>query len=134
MDNAILISSWSKDPKTKVGCIIVDKDNNQLSGGYNGFPRGVSDDYRLGSKQKLKIIVHAEANAIAAAARNGHILKNSIAYITLPPCSQCASLLIQAGIINVIHKIGHKPSKWEQEWLLANSILKESGVIVEEYY
>ena len=59
---AALVASWSKDPSTKVGCIITDDDHNQLAGGFNGFPRGVSDNERLHDREtKLKIVVHAEA-------------------------------------------------------------------------
>jgi dCMP deaminase len=106
---------------------------NQLSGGYNGFPRGVVDDVRLYERDiKLKIIVHAEANAIAAAARNGYSVKGATAFITHPPCVQCASLLIQAGITKVVYTEGTKPSKWEQEWLMAVSMLREAGVMVAE--
>ena len=124
-------ASWSKDPNKQVGCVIVDDDKNQLSGGYNGFPRGIKDDQRLDNRElKLKMIVHAEANAVAAAARNGHSIKGATAYITHPPCVPCASLLIQAGIKRVVHVRGSLPSKWEQEWLLATSLLQEAGVIV----
>src|ERR1700733_10470099 len=89
---AMEIASWSKDPRHKVGCVIVDDDRNQLSGGYNGFPRRVADDHRLedsthtvAESEKLLIMIHAEANAVAAAARNGHSIKGSIVYITRPP-------------------------------------------------
>lgn len=95
-------ATWSKDPRRKVGCVIVDKDYNILSGGFNGFPRGISDDLRLHDKEiKNRLIVHAEANAIAAAARNGHSVKGASAFISNFPCRPCAGLLIQAGIKNV---------------------------------
>ena len=58
-------ASWSKDPSTKVGAIIVDDDKRVISVGYNGFPKGVRDDERLDDRQeKYKIIVHAERNAL----------------------------------------------------------------------
>lgn len=130
---AALVASWSHDPSTKVGCIIADDDHNQLSGGYNGFPRNIADDHRLTDREtKLKLIVHAETNAVAAAARNGHALKGSTAYITLPPCAQCASLLIQAGVYRVLFLSGIKPSKWEADWILAQGILAEAGIEFEE--
>ena len=126
---AKLIAEWSKDPRTKVGCVIADKEHNQLSSGFNGFPRGIADDGRLLERDvKLRIIVHAEANAIAAAARNGHSLKGSVAFITLPPCSQCASLLIQAGISQVCFLKGQS-EHWEDNWKLAKSLLSEAGVM-----
>lgn len=133
LDVAILTASWSKDQNRKVGCVFTDTDNNQLSGGYNGFPRGIADDHRLHDREtKLPMVVHAEANAVAAAARNGHALKNSTAYITLPPCSQCAALLIQAGVHRVVFLSGVKPSKWESNWALAQGLLTEAGIEFEE--
>lgn len=133
LDAATLVASWSKDPSTRVGCVITDGDHNQLAGGFNGFPRGVADDHRLTDREtKLKLIVHAEANAVAAAARNGHALKGSVAYITLPPCAQCAALLIQAGVRRVVFLSGVKPSKWEADWILAQGLLAEAGIEFEE--
>ena len=66
---AKLIGSWSKDPSTQVGAVIVDNKNRIVSVGYNGFPRGVEDsEKRLCNRQeKYDIIVHAEVNAIAFA-------------------------------------------------------------------
>ena len=64
-------ASWSKDPSTKVGAIIVDDDKRVISVGYNGFPKGVRDDERLDDRQeKYKIIVHAERNALLFANSN----------------------------------------------------------------
>lgn len=127
------VASWSRDPRRKVGCIIVDSDNNQLSGGYNGFPRGIADDDRLNNRDlKNKIVVHAEANAIAGAARNGHSIKNATAYITHNPCTQCACLLIQAGIQRVVFEIQKGYSMdWTPDFELAVSLLKEAGVDLE---
>ncbi len=133
IDAATLLASWSKDPSTQVGCVITDDDHNQLSGGFNGFPRGISDDDRLHNREtKLKIVVHAEANAVSAAARNGHALKGSTAYVTLPPCAQCASLLIQAGVYRVVFCVGTKPSKWEADWVLAQGLFSEAVIEFEE--
>lgn len=131
---ALHISTWSKDPNKKVGCVIVDADHNQLSGGYNGFPRGVRDDLRLNEKvTKLMLIVHAEANAVAGAARNGHSLKGGAAYITAPPCTQCAALLIQAGIRRVIFPMGDPKSSWAGNVEMAKVLLNEAGVAFLEF-
>ena len=51
IDMAVLVSSWSKDPSTKVGCVIADSDHAQLSEGFNGFPRGIADDERLNQRE-----------------------------------------------------------------------------------
>lgn len=128
--NALLIESYSKDPRKKVGCIVVNSDHQQLSGGYNGFPRRILDTpERLNDKQlKLQIVVHAEANAIAAAAKNGHSLKYGTIYITHPPCSQCAALIIQSGIDAVKYLQGKPKSGWEENWKLALKILREARI------
>jgi len=51
MEMAVLVASWSKDPSTKVGCVIADSDHAQLSEGFNGFPRGIADDGRLQQRE-----------------------------------------------------------------------------------
>jgi len=137
LQRAFLTASWSKDPRHRVGCVVVDDQRNELSGGFNGFPRGVIDDGRLQDRDaKLKIIVHAEANAIAAAARNGHSLKGGILYCTLTPCPQCASLIIQSGIERVVIPL-EDPGKqhenrtyWIEAGRFAINLLQEAGVKV----
>ena len=93
------ISDWSKDPSTKVGCIVVGEDREIRSTGFNGFPRGIEDKIeRLEDReQKYPMICHAEENAIMHAARIGISLKGTMAYVTWPPCSRCTRSLIQAG-------------------------------------
>ncbi len=136
MQLAESVAQWSKDPRRKVGCLIVDADNNQLSGGYNGFPRGIADDERLNDREtKLKIVVHAEANAVAAAARNGHSVKGATAYVTHYVCSRCVCLLIQAGISRVVTSGQQGYSKeWEQDFALGLTLLVEDGVAITEFY
>ena len=67
------ISNWSKDPSTKVGCVVVGPDREIRSTGFNGFPRGIADtDERLSDRDlKYPLICHAEENAIMHAARIG---------------------------------------------------------------
>lgn len=122
-------ASWSKDPKRKVGCVIVDADRIVLAGGYNGFPRGVADtpERYADLETKLSMIVHAEANAIASAASKGHRLRGAAAYITRPPCAQCAALLIQAGISSIVFEHGVMASNWYASWA-AIRMLNEAGV------
>jgi dCMP deaminase len=131
LENARLIGRWSKDPSTKVGCVVVDPDKNQLSSGFNGLPRGVEDTpERLNNREvKYKIVCHAEANAIASAARNGHSLKGSILYTTCFPCAQCAALIIQAGIGEVVYTINRDyEARWADDVALAHQIFQEAGV------
>ena len=100
------VADWSKDPSTKVGCVIVDSEKRIISVGYNGFPRGVDDhEDRLNDRSvKYLMVQHAEANAItnAASINAGERLKGATAYVTHHPCSNCAGLLIQAGVNNIV--------------------------------
>ena len=99
LEMAKLVASWSKDPSTQVGAIAV-RNRTVIAQGYNGFPRGISDEpYRYEHKQlKYKMIVHAEMNLIYNAADNGVSLKDSTVYVVgLPACGECAKGLIQVG-------------------------------------
>lgn len=101
---AQLVASKSKDRSTKVGAIIVGPDNEVRSTGYNGYPRSVVDDVD-GTHDRAKRLmhtVHAEANAIVAAARVGTPTKDCRIYVTHWPCAECTKLIIQAGIREVI--------------------------------
>jgi dCMP deaminase len=127
---AIETGSWSKDEKHKIGCIIVNNDHIVLSGGFNGFPRGVEDDDRLLYKNrdiKNRLIVHAEANAIVSAARIGHSLMNGVLYCTQPPCSSCAGLIIQAGITKV-YFFSNTTLHWADSIKIAKQMFEEAGI------
>jgi len=102
LDMARLVSTWSKDPSTKVGSVIVNDMNQIISLGYNGLPRRIPDDPNILEQrfEKYKYIIHAETNAILTANSS---VKDCIVY-TFPflPCNNCASMLIQAGIKRVV--------------------------------
>lgn len=103
MNVAHTVAQKSKDPSTKVGCIIVGPDNEPRSFGWNGMSRGVFDlPERLERPEKYSWIIHAERNAIANAARVGIPLKGCKMYTTHMCCLNCADDVIQAGIIEVI--------------------------------
>jgi dCMP deaminase len=126
------VQSWSKDPSTKCGCVLV-HDRRIISTGYNGLPASLSDslDRYQNREFKLATIIHAEKNAIFNAAKNGSLTEGTTAYVTWPPCSQCASALIQAGVSKVVcpdPKTG--PERWVSNFLLANDLLYEAGVKV----
>ena len=125
------ISNWSKDPSTKVGCVVVGPDREIRSTGFNGLPRGIEDnDERLNNREiKYPMICHAEENAIMHAARIGISLKDCAAYVTWPPCTRCARSLIQAGIITVIYpKDTEIPDRWVSDFELSINMLKEAGI------
>ncbi|MCR5797954.1 deoxycytidylate deaminase [Eubacterium xylanophilum] len=107
MGIALLSAQRSKDPHTQVGACIVDSDNRILSVGYNGMPRGCSDDeYPWGNtgeelQTKYLYVCHAELNSLLN--YSGTDLKGASIYTTLFPCNECTKALIQAGIKNVIY-------------------------------
>ena len=94
-------ASWSKDPSTKVGCVIVRPDMTVAGLGFNGFPRGMCDHDELYQDRETKYsrTIHAEVNAVLNS--NGP-LDDCIAYVTAPPCTACALVLIQSGIARVV--------------------------------
>ena len=104
---AKLAGMRSKDPNTQVGACIVSEDNKILSMGYNGFPRGCSDDEfpwaREGEMLDTKYVytVHSELNAILNF--RGGSLEGAKLYVSLFPCNECAKAIIQSGIRTVIY-------------------------------
>lgn len=124
------VRTWSKDPGTKVGCVLV-QDRRMIATGYNGFPSTLSDSLELyeNREYKLAVTVHAEKNAILNAAKNGAKTEGATAYVTFPPCSQCAASLIQAGITQVVcPNPANAPERWRASFKLANEMLYNSGV------
>lgn len=129
------ISLWSKDPSTKVGTIFVDKDKNILSTGFNGFPRKVDDDpdRYYDRKVKYKMVVHAEANAVAAAARNGHSLKGAICFTTAFPCSTCSGIVINAGATQIyyLEKTSYE-ERWKEDLDISRLMLDEAEISYQQ--
>jgi len=124
------VRTWSKDPGTKVGCVLV-SDRRLIASGYNGFPSTLSDSLTLYEDRdyKLAVTVHAEANAIMNAAKNGAKTQSCTAYVTFPPCSQCAASLIQAGVERVVCPDPETaPERWRASFKLGNEMLYNSGV------
>lgn len=131
LDLANHLSTWSKDPSTKVGCVVVGEDREIRTTGFNGFPRGIKDDKRLLSREeKYPIIVHAEENAVAQAARIGSRLLGCTAYTTFPPCSKCARLFIQAGLAECVWPDQEIPERWKEDMDRARNLMQESGMVL----
>lgn len=93
------ISLKSKDPRTKVGAVLVDDKHRLVSVGYNGFPRGVIDSPNVyeDKERKWLRVIHAETNALLFAKSQGHTM-----YCTHPPCAQCMAMMIQSGVHEVV--------------------------------
>jgi dCMP deaminase len=107
MGIALLSAKRSKDPNTQVGACIVNMHNKIVGIGYNGFPIGCSDDELPWERKadsindtKYPYVVHAEANAILNSTKDLH---GARIYVDLFPCNECAKLIIQAGIKEVLY-------------------------------
>jgi len=130
---AEIVASRSKDPNTKVGCVVVSYDNTILSTGYNGLPRCVRDlPERMERPAKYLWTAHAEENAVAQAARKGISLNGSTAYVTHSPCCRCARALIQAGIVHIVVAPG-QTSMPQEEFDVAAQMFAEAGIEVVQW-
>ena len=105
MGVAMLAARRSKDPNTQEGACIVSHQNIIITTGYNGMPKGCSDDEfpweREGEQTKYPNVVHAELNAILNA--SGRDLRGSRLYVALFPCNECAKAIIQSGVKEVVY-------------------------------
>jgi dCMP deaminase len=125
---------FSKDPHTKVGAILLDSEFSRiLSTGINGFPRNMNDNMksRWERPTKYKYVAHAEMNAICNAAKSGVSLDNSIAIVTLFPCSNCAKALIQAGIKKIYvpeNCMKCNIEEWEDDFKVSREMLNEVNI------
>ena len=126
------ISTWSKDPSSRVGSVIVRPDRTICSVGFNGFPRGVKDyqDTIANRDTKLLCTIHAELNAILSS-------KESLAGYSLfvwpfQPCSNCAAAIIQSGITEVYCPYNDHLAyeRWKESFKAALQMFDEAGVRV----
>jgi dCMP deaminase len=100
LDMARLVGSWSKDPRTKVGCVIVRPDHTVASVGFNGLASGMADESMLADRAvKHACVIHAEENALLFARES---VKGYTAYVSLQPCARCATKLKHLGIARVV--------------------------------
>ena len=108
MSTAFLSSMRSKDPVTQVGAVIVNKAKRIVGIGYNGFPRGCPDEELPWGKtdadplaNKYMYVCHAEMNAIMN--KNAADVEGCSIYVALFPCNECAKIIIQAGISEIVY-------------------------------
>lgn len=136
---AELVASWSKDPSTKCGAVITDNQHRIVATGYNGLAQGVPDDDGVWNTrdEKYEHVIHAEINAILFSQRN---LRNTSLYTwPIPPCSRCASAIIQAGVLRVVAPLqsGEVSERWgdsvrRAEWMYRNSGLQYVWLSAED--
>lgn len=136
------IKRKSKDPSTQVGCVIAGVEHEFISAGFNGFARGVKDNpsevpERYERSKKLLYTVHAEENAILAAAKKGTALDGSVLYIDWYPCAHCMDSIIQVGIKEVVINRSSESynnaallERWKDHIEISKTKANEAGVVI----
>lgn len=128
------VNSWSKDPDSQVGVVLVSPDRREIATGYNGLPAGLDDETVLATLSKSlvykdlqsegsikrHISIHAEANAVVNCHRRP---EGWTMYSTRFPCSQCAALLAQAGVTRLVCPPPEPNSRWYLSQLVAHELL-----------
>jgi dCMP deaminase len=106
---AQIVAQQSHCVRKKVGALLVSSEgNNILSYAYNGAPSGFDNCCEDHDGLTKSTTIHAELNAIAKAAKLGHSTKDSILFVTLSPCVNCAVLLLQSGISEIYYSEAYK--------------------------
>lgn len=132
------IAAWSEDRDFQVGCVIVGPEGHEVrSTGYNGFPRGVSDEddarFDRASGEKFYWIEHAERNAIYNAARSGASLAGCTLYVNRFPCADCGRAIIQSGISQIIAPpIPQADGALDYSFKVSQQMLREAGIDIVE--
>lgn len=121
------VASWSKDPSTKVGCLIVNSAKRIINQGFNGFPKKMMDDGRLFDKvEKHRYIIHAEENALLNPTQP---MQGATAYVwPLHPCPRCAAKLVQVGITKVVANYPSEKHSTTYELAEVAELFKECGI------
>jgi dCMP deaminase len=128
----------SKDPSTKVGALVIGPAYDVRATGWNGAPRGckADEDFRFQHRpEKYAWAAHAEANAIANAARTGTQIEGCVMLVTAPPCMECAKLIVQAGVSRVICPMPDPEfaERWAGHLTRARQLFAECGVEYVEF-
>lgn len=126
LDMAALVSTWSKDPSTKVGAVIT-RGKFVVSLGFNGHPSGVEDSIaRLHDREmKYKTIIHAELNAILSA--HQPLAGCTLYVVPFMPCSNCGAVIVQAGIKRVV-TFENNNERWAESFEITRTIFAEAGI------
>ncbi|KAJ8634195.1 hypothetical protein MRB53_027531 [Persea americana] len=137
---ACLSAKRSKDPNRQVGACLVSKNGIILGIGYNGFPRGCSDDKLPWAKKsingdpletKYPYVCHAEVNAILNT--NHASAAGQRLYVTMFPCNECAKIIIQSGVSEVIYFVEKRFSNPDTAYIASHKLLSMAGVKVRKH-
>ncbi|PIA51131.1 hypothetical protein AQUCO_01100162v1 [Aquilegia coerulea] len=137
---AFLSAERSKDPNRQVGACLVSEDGIILGIGYNGFPRGCSDDKLPWAKKsktgnpletKYPYVCHAEVNAILNT--NHASAAGQRLYVTMFPCNECAKIIIQSGVTEVIYFVEKKLNNLDTSYTASHILLSMAGIKVKKH-
>ncbi|KAL1814588.1 hypothetical protein ACET3Z_017162 [Daucus carota] len=140
MSIAFLSAERSKDPNRQVGACLVSENGVILGIGYNGFPRGCSDDKLPWSKKsktgdpletKYPYVCHAEVNAILNT--NHASAAGQRLYVTMFPCNECAKIIIQSGVSEVVYYVEKRLENSESAYVASHKLLSMAGVKVRRH-
>lgn len=135
MGLAFWIASFSKDPTTQVGAIIVSENNRPLGIGYNGPPRQISDDtFSWSRPEKYPYMVHAERNALDHSHKP---IDKATIYVTAPPCKDCMLDIVASGVVKVVyHKSLASTGSMinnNENWIITQEIATKANVTLVEF-
>ncbi|XP_077250356.1 cytidine/deoxycytidylate deaminase family protein [Tasmannia lanceolata] len=137
---AFLSAERSKDPNRQVGACLVSQNGIILGIGYNGFPRGCSDDKLPWAKKsitgdpletKYPYVCHAEVNAILNT--NHASAAGQRLYVTMFPCNECAKIIIQSGVSEVIYFMEKRLNNSDTAYIASNRLLSMAGIKVRKH-
>lgn len=126
LEMAKLVSTWSKDPSTGIGAVIVNSKKRIVSLGFNGYPQGVKDEGMENREEKIAKVLHAEQNCMAFSYQD---ISGYTLYCTHCPCSQCAAMMIQRGISRVVFSSPVNKEfviRWDKSNQIALELFKEA--------
>ena len=129
LDLARLVATWSKDPSTQVGAVLVGRDRRQIALGYNGFPPGIADTAdRLADKvRKYQLTQHAERNVLDNAQFDP---EGGLLVVTFHPCVECAKSIVSKRIGTVMCPKPSDREPWKTSAAVACELFSEAGVKV----
>lgn len=135
---AYFVAMKSKDPRTRIGAVIVGPDHEIRSTGYNGLPRGLLEsEERNCNPIKYLYYEHGERNSVYNAARMGLSVSGCSIYTQGTPCPDCARAIIQSGISEVVTHAEWDASGGREKWVelarTSATMLREAGVILRQY-
>lgn len=134
MSQAYALASFSEDPSTQLGAVLLDPEGKTIGVGYNHFPRGVSSEHWHGPKEgKYERVAHAEVSAILSAAKAGNSTVGSTLVCPWAACANCAKYIVEAGVTRLVRHIEHDHQQdWVKSIELGDEIMRGAGIEIIE--